>query len=387
LPWNVTDPMLEKTRFIVAVEAAESSFSDVCAEFGIARQTGYRWWRRYQAEQSLQALAERSRRPQRSPTATPDPIVEMLLAARQRRPTRGARKLLAALRRKHPELAWPSDTTGHRILERHGLITRAHPRPRGQYPSAGGPFPSVYEPNEVWTTDFKGQFRLGNGDWCYPLTICDLHSRFALGCYAQESTTTPVVQRNFTRTFSEYGLPERIRSDNGTPFATKALCGLSGLSVWFLKLGIGLERIKPGRPQQNGQHERFHRTLKAEAIQPPATRMELQQLRFNEFLKEFNLERPHDALRLDVPAQHYRCSNRAMPSRNDWPGLDYPEHWERRQVQVHGGFKWKGTYINLTEALRGEPIALERVGEGVWLVRFSVLILGVLRGDGSFVPA
>ena len=388
MPWRVTDPMLEKARFVLAVEAEESSFAELCGAFGIARETGYRWWRRYR-EAGLAGLAERSRRPKRTPSATASEVVELLLKARQKKPSWGAAKLLNRLGEKHPEVAWPSDTTGHRILKRHGLVQVRPRQSRGwrEFPGTGGPFAPANAPNAVWTVDFKGQFRLGNRQWCYPLTIQDLYSRYGLQCRALESTATSPTQRAFVDTFRTYGLPERIRSDNGPPFASRGLLGLSQLSIWFLKLGIHIQRITPGQPQQNGQHERYHRTLKAEATLPAEATLRAQQRRFDAFRQEYNQERPHESIHMAVPADYYHLSSRTFPRRNQWPGLDYPEGWERRQVRHNGSFKWRGGFVCVSELLRGETIAVQPVGAAVGLVRFCSLTLGVLREDNTFVPA
>ena len=386
MPWRVTDTMLEKTRFVLAVEAGESTFAELCEASGISRECGYRWWRRFQAE-GLAGLNERSRRPQRSPSATSNEVVELLLEARQKKPTRSASKLLDRLRKQRPEIDWPSDTTGYRILKRHGLIAATHRRRSSSaWPGAGGPFVPALAPNDVWTIDFKGHFRLGNRQWCYPLTIQDLYSRYALECRALASTKSTPTRAALVDTFRRYGLPERIRSDNGTPFASHALLGLSQLSIWFLKLGVGIERIEPGKPQQNGQHERYHRTLKAEATQPAEATLQAQQRRFDAFRQEYNEERSHQSLHRAVPADYYQPSPRAYPRRTEWPGLDYPERWQRRQVRNNGEIKWRGITIFISQVLAGEPVALEEVGS-VAVVRFGPLHLGLIREDNTFMPA
>ena len=388
MPWRVTDPMYEKTRFVLAVEAGERSFKELCAEADIARQTGYLWWRRYQAG-GLSALAERSRRPHHLPSATAEEVVQLLLAARQKKPRRGAKKLLNRLRLERPDFEWPSETTAHRILKRHGLVNEQRKRSGGsqEFPGSGGPFPEATEPNAVWTIDFKGQFRLGNRQWCYPLTIQDLFSRYALECRALPTTATEPTRTTLLTTFRTYGLPERFRSDNGTPFASRGLLGLSELSIWLLKLGVQIERIAKGKPQQNGRHERYHRTLKEETTQPPEKTFSAQQVRFDTFRHEYNQERPHEALHMAVPSAYYHPSPRPMPRRNEWPGLDYPEGWPRRQVRPNGQIKWGGEQIFISQLLSGETVALQPVGREVSLVRFCSLILGVLREDSTFVPA
>jgi hypothetical protein len=235
--------------------------------------------------------------------------------------------------------------------------------------------------------DFKGQFRLGNREWCYPLTIQDLYSRYALECRALSTTATQPTRQALLHTFRTFGMPERIRSDNGAPFASNALLGLSRLSIWLLKLGVRIERIEPGKPQQNGRHERYHRTLKEETTEPREKTFSAQQARFDAFRDEYNRDRPHEAIHMAVPAEYYQPSPRTLPRRNEWPGLDYPEVWERRQVSLNGHIKWRGRQVFISELLSGETIAVQSVGTAVSLIRFSSLILGVLREEKTFVPA
>ena len=388
MPWRVTDPMYEKTRFVLAVEAGGRTFKELCAEADVARETGYRWWRRYQ-EGGLRALAERSRRPHHTPGATAVEVVELLLSARLEKPRRGVKKLLNRLRLLHPNLEWPSESTAHRILKRHGLVSNQRKRSRAsqELPGTGGPFPEVHEPNTVWTVDFKGHFRLGNREWCYPLTIQDLYSRYALECRALRTTATEPTRKTLLNTFRTYGLPERIRSDNGAPFAARGLLGLSQLSIWLLKLGLQIERTAPGQPQQNGRHERYHRTLKEETTQPREKTFSAQQARFDAFRNEYNHERPHEAIHMAVPAAYYHPSTSRLPSGNEWPGLDYPEGWQRRQVRQCGEIKWRGELIFVSTLLAGETLAVQPVSSTVSLIRFCSLILGVLREDNTFVPA
>ena len=316
-------------------------------------------------------------------------VVELLLSARLEKPRRGVKKLLNRLRLLHPNLEWPSESTAHRILKRHGLVSNQRKRSRAsqELPGTGGPFPEVHEPNTVWTVDFKGHFRLGNREWCYPLTIQDLYSRYALECRALRTTATEPTRKTLLNTFRTYGLPERIRSDNGAPFAARGLLGLSQLSIWLLKLGLQIERTAPGQPQQNGRHERYHRTLKEETTQPREKTFSAQQARFDAFRNEYNHERPHEAIHMAVPAAYYHPSTSRLPSGNEWPGLDYPEGWQRRQVRQCGEIKWRGELIFVSTLLAGETLAVQPVSSTVSLIRFCSLILGVLREDNTFVPA
>jgi putative transposase len=302
------------------------------------------------------------------------------------RPRWGPKKIVERLKRIEPSGNWPSASTAHRILKRHGLVARGRRQRRHRYPGAGGPFEPALEANEVWTTDFKGQFRLGNGRLCYPLTLADLVSRYALKCEALTGTTEQEAWKHYERAFREYGLPRRIRSDNGVPFASRGICGLSRLSVWWLKLGIELERIEPGQPQQNAEHERAHRTLKAEATKPPERNHRAQQRRFDSFRVIYNTERPHEALGMAVPADHYQPSARSLPRRGQWPGLDYRGEWCRRQVRTDGCIKWQGRLIFISEVLAREPVALTQTSEEIWALHFGGLLLGWV-GAGRLIPS
>lgn len=383
MPWG-SDPMVEKLKFVLEATNHERPFAHLCEVYGVSRAEGYRLVRRYEQEGPA-GLWPRSRRPHHSPTATEPEVVERLIEEKQAYPSWGPKKLLARLRRLEPQRAWPSEATAYRILKRHGLIRERRRRRRHRFPGVGGPFAPVTAPNEVWTTDFKGQFRLGNGRLCYPLTVGDLYSRFALGCRGLTSTAESGVRPAFERVFRTFGLPQRIRSDNGVPFASMGLCGLSRISVWWLKLGIELERIEPGEPQQNGVHERYHRTLKAEATRPAERNHRAQQRRFDAFVHEYDFERPHEALAFAVPGDCYRASERRMPRRGEWPGLDYPETFERRQVRRNGCIKWRGQSVFVSEVLAGEPLALEPVHEGTWLAHFGPVLLGVLGPNNRLV--
>jgi len=381
MPWRQTDPVLERTRFVLEAERSGIALSELCRRYGISRPTGYHWIRRYQAE-GLAGLEDQSRRPHCSPNQTPAEIVDELVRLRQRKPNWGPKKLLARLHRLHPELALPAASTVSAILKRKGLVEPARRRAR---PDRALVSQSV-EPeaaNEVWTTDFKGEFRLGNGQLCYPLTISDGWSRFLLACDGLPAARYELTRPAFVRVFQEYGLPDRIRSDNGPPFGTHAICGLSRLAVWWLKLGIRVERSRPGKPQDNGRHERLHRTLKEETTRPAEAQVSSQQARFDRFRREYNEERPHEALNGLSPADLYRPSWRPLTS--ETPGLDYPAHYERRQVRKDGRIKWRGQLVFISELLHREPVGLEEIDDDVWAVYFASLRLGTLR-DGKFNP-
>jgi transposase InsO family protein len=365
----------ERIQFVQDVLRGEATVVEVCRRYGVSRKTGYQWWSRFRAEGAA-GLVDRSRRPRHSPEATPRAVVELLTAERCRHPRWGPKKLLRVLERKHPGVELPAISTAARILKREGLIKprRRRGRPVRILTRRGW----GVEPNDLWTADHKGQFRVGNGRMCYPLTIADSFSRYLLDVRACESTRHRDARAVFERAFREYGLPARILTDNGVPFGSTGVVGLSRLAVWWLKLGIGVERIEPGRPEQNGQHERMHRTLKAEATRPPRGSLLAQQRCFNAFRAEYNRERPHEALSQDVPAQHYRSSARAYSS--EFAGLDYPDTFERRQVREGGDIKWRGRAVFVSEVLRGEMVGLNETGSGIWSVYVGPLCVGAIHG-------
>ena len=344
--------------------------TELCDQYGISRKTGYKWVARFQAE-GRAGLADRSRRPQTSPRATDPTIVERLCEARRQHPTWSARKLIAVLQRHDPEGAWPARSTGCDLLKARGLVRARRRRDRSRAPAA--PLAPITRPNEVWTTDFKGEFRTGDGVYCYPLTLRDGFSRYVLRCDALGTKRSEVVRSRFERAFAEYGLPDRIRSDNGGPFAATGLTRLSHLAVWWIRLGIQPERIALGHPEQNGSHEQFHRVLKAETTRPPAPTGAAQQQRFRRFCAEYNDERPHEALRDQVPASCYQPSARALP--RHLPAIEYPGHMEVRRVSPTGHVSWRGRALYLTEVLGGHPVAFEEVDDGIWLLHFATVRL------------
>lgn len=374
MPWRQSRPVTERLGFVQDVARGQEAFAELCRRYGISRRTGYYWWRRFETE-GIAGLEPRSKRPVHSPCETSAQVIQLLVAARRRRPRWGPKKLLAVLARKFPELQLPAVSTAARILKREGLIRkrRSQGRPARVLVRSGW----GTAPNDLWTADHKGQFRLGNGTLCYPLTVVDSYSRYLLRVTACSSTHHKEAREGFERAFREYGLPERILTDNGTPFGSTAVAGLSRLSVWWLKLGIRPERIDPGCPEQNGQHERMHRTLKAEATKPGRTNMKAQQRCLSAFRRDYNEERPHESLNQDVPAKHYHKSTR--PYGKETPGLDYPLFYERRQVRAEGQIKWRGERIFVSEILAGEPVGLEETADGVWNVYFGPVKIGVIH--------
>src|SRR5690606_20371501 len=375
MPWKQTQPMAERAKFVLAAEEGLFSMSELCQRHRISRKTGYKWLARYR-EGGLEALKDQSRAPKTIPHRTPEPLESEIVALRKAHPRWGARKLLVVLARRQPELVaqygLPAASTTTDILHRHGLIAAKRTRRRPTHPGCS---PIKAEaPNDVWTSDFKGEFLLKNRQYCYPLTICDSFSRLILACQALCSSAHATAQPVFKRLFCIYELPQRIRTDNGTPFASVALHGLSRLSVYFIKLGIECDRIEPGQPQQNGRHERMHRTLKAETTRPPEATIEAQQQRFDTFQQEFNTVRPHEALAMKTPASCYHASPREMPKQ--LPEPSYEGHLEVRRVGTNGCFRWHSEFVFLTKVLDGEYVGLEEVDEGLWNVLFYDMLLG-----------
>jgi transposase InsO family protein len=374
MPWQETDAMLQRSVFIAEVASGEFSFSESCRRFGVSRKTGYKWWSRYQLY-GVEGLSERSRAPGHCPQTMPDHQAARILALKTKQhPRWGARKLLARLKRLYPQEPWPSETAVGELLAREGL-TRSRRR-RCRTPPYDQPLAHCRAANEVWSIDFKGQFRLGNGQWCYALTVSDNHCRFLLSCDALRGTAGAPVTACCERIFQEYGLPSAIRSDNGIPFATRGLAGLSPLSVWWIRLGIVPERIEPGRPQQNGRHERMHKTLKAETARPPARDRRSQQRRFDRFRQEYNEIRPHEALGDDPPADHYQPSHRPYPK--TLPPVEYDVSMHVRRVRRSGEIKWRGGLVFLSSALIGEPVGLWPISNERWEIFFGTVKLAVL---------
>jgi putative transposase len=269
---------------------------------------------------------------------------------------------------------FPARSTVCGILSRHGLVPKQRNRPHIGHP--GKPSSQILAPNDLWSADFKGQFKTGDGVYCYPLTVADGFSRYLVGCQALSSTRVAEAKPVFTRLFKQFGLPKRIRTDNGVPFATNTLARLSQLSAWWVRLGVLPEFIEPGKPQQNGRHERMHRTLKAETTRPPANSGRGQQRRFDRFREEFNCERPHEALDMQTPASVYQPSSREMPSK--LPPLEYPDRFEVRYVSANGGIRWNKGWVNVSITCVGEYVGLEEIDDGVWNVYFGPLKLGRL---------
>jgi len=372
MPWKEVSIMDERLRFVARLLEGEK-MTDVCREFGISRKTGYKIFDRYQQDGPI-ALSDRSRRPVRYANQLPEQIEKLVVTAKRDKPHWGARKIRELLvRRMAGDVRIPATSTIHAVLDRHGLVKRA----RERRPKASGtPLSAGTAPNDLWCVDFKGEFRLGNARYCYPLTVTDHASRFLLECEALESVREDPVIAAFEHLFRERGLPGAIRSDNGVPFASpNGLYNLSKLSVWWLRLGIAIERIKPGCPTQNGRHERMHRTLKQETTRPAGMNFIQQQERFDAFRNEFNTERPHEGIAMQCPADVYRPS--AKPY-SGLPEIEYPFHDKEILVTSCGRICMHRKKINISTVLAGQKLGIKEVDDGIWLVSFLAYDLGYI---------
>lgn len=365
--------MDQKRFFVNDFTRGTFTFTELCARYQISRKTGYKWIGRFH-EGGYDSLVDRSSRPHTSPNATDPTLERTIVTLRKRHPHWGAKKLLQILEQRHPDVDWPARSTIFDILNRHGLVTH---RRRRRYPGHGGrPDTSMDEPNQTWTADFKGQFRTGDGVYCYPLTICDGHSRFLLACHGLAGVDHDGAQPVFERVFKAFGLPLIIRTDNGTPFASNGLGRLTRLSAWWIQLGIYPERIQPGHPEQNGRHERMHRTLRRHTARPPANSARAQQRRFDAFRDEYNDLRPHEALDLATPTSLYNPSPRPFP--DALPELTYPPHFELRYVSRNGHIRFNKIAISVTHAIIGQHVGLEEIGDGIWDLYYGPMRLGQL---------
>jgi putative transposase len=371
MPWRERLPMDERVQFMSDYERELFTVTDLCDRYGVSRKTGHKWIARYAATGAA-GLAVRSSRPRHSPQTTAASVVTAIVALRRRYPSWGGKKILAVLGEREPRWTLPAVSTANDILKRAGLVTSA--RRRRPVRHAGYVAAPVTEPNRVWTADFKGQFRTTDAQLVYPLTVCDAWSRYLVRCFALRSPTTVDTQAVFRRAFAEYGLPDRIRTDNGEPFAAASLGRLSRLSVWWIRLGIYPDLIQPASPYQNGAHERMHRTLKADTTRPPAPNLVAQQQRFARFRRRYNEERPHEALGQRPPGRLYRPSARRLPDR--LAPLVYPGHYELRRVTAPGVMWWHSTPRVISTVLIGETIGLEPVDDGEWDLHFGPIRLG-----------
>ena len=370
MPWKESCPMDERMRFVARLIEGDR-MSELCREFGISRKTGYKIWDRYR-NVGIQGLTDRSRRPYRMANQLPSQLESAIIRLRREKPTWGAPKLRELLARQYPDVRTPAISTIHAVLDRHGLVkprrNRRHSRPEGT-PLAPGKLP-----NDLWCADNKGEFMLGNRRYCYPLTVTDFTSRFLLACEGMESTQEIYAFSAFERIFTEFGLPLAIRTDNGVPFASaNALFNLSKLAVWWLRLGIRLERIRPGHPEQNGRHERMHLTLKKETTKPPAQTILQQQAKFDDFLEVFNSQRPHQALDMKFPAERYTSSPR--PYRG-LPEVSYPFHDKTITITHCGRVCHQTNKVHVSQVFAGQNVGIKEVADGIWLVTFMTYDLG-----------
>ena len=373
VPWNSTSPEVEQIRFIERWESKGETFLDLCQAFGISRKTGYKRVHRFQAW-GWDGLGDLSRAPHQHPNQTEWAVAERLIAARQAHPTWGPKKLVAWLKAREPGVPWPAPSTVGDLLNKAGLVRRR--KRRRQTAPWSQPFVQAEQPNDLWCIDFKGWFRTGDGVRVDPLTVEDASSRYLLACHGLRQPRGSEVRRVLEEVFREYGLPQAIRTDNGSPFASVGLGGLSSLAVWWVKLGILPERIEPGHPEQNGRLERLHRTLKAETANPPQPTWQRQQRAFQDFRSGYNQERPHEALQQQPPARRYRPSVRPYPRRVDSP--EYEAGTTVRRVRTNGEIKWQGQLVYLSEALCGEPVALTPQDDRFWTIRYGPLQIGLL---------
>jgi len=371
MPWLETDPMTERLKFVQDAQSDRFSTAELCARHGVSRPTGYTWIARF-AEEGRRGLGDRSRAPLTCPHALSATMAELRCTTREAHPFWGARKLLVVLQGKHPTIRdWPAASTVADLLARRGLVQRRRQR---RAPTHPGVIPAVADaPNDLWTADVTGQFRTGDHAYCYPLTVADLASRFLLTCHGLRSTKCALAKPVFERAFREYGLPRAIRTDNGVPFATAAIHGLSFLNVYWMQLGIAHQRIHPASPQENGAHERMHRTLKRQAIKPVRATCTAPQRNFDAFRREYNDERPHEALGQTTPASHYTTSPRPYPSRMPVP--EYSGHFLVKTITTAGTFRFGKRIVYLANALTNQRIGMEETDDGLWQLYFHSVLL------------
>ncbi len=375
MPWKETDAFGEQRKFVTAwIGEAETPFTELCQRYGISRKSGYKRVSRFK-EFGLEGVGDLSRVPNNHPNQTPPEIVEMLVNAKRQHMTYGPRKLLVVIAREHPELSLPASSTASKILKEHGLV-RSRRGIRKSAPWAT-PFSNAHQPNDTWCADFKGWFRTSDGVRINPLTITDSVSRYLIACTALERSTFGQVRPIFELAFREFGLPRAMRTDNGPPFSSTSLGGLSKLSVWWIKLGITPERIRPGHPEENGRHERMHRTLKDAVASPPKTSFRAQQKAFDWFIDDYNEIRPHEALGQKTPASVYFNSPRNYPNRIEHP--EYRDNVTVRRVRTNGDIRWKGNRVFISEALIGEPIGLKQISDRTWAIYYGPLEIGILN--------
>lgn len=379
MPWKESSMLDEKIKFIARLLDGEK-MAPLCREFNISRKTGYQIWDKYK-QFGQAAFVEQKRTPFRYANKLPVQLEMLILNLKKEYSNWGAPKIREKIMRKHPEMKPPAISTIHAVLDRHGLVKSSLRQKR--YKAQGTPLLHVQEPNDLWCADYKGEFMMGDKKYCYPLTITDYASRFILSCEGLSSTNELFAFEIFARTFKEYGLPRAIRSDNGSPFASgNSLYGLTKLSVWWLRLGIGIERIKPGHPEQNGRHERMHLTLKQEVTRPPGNNLLEQQEKLDNFTNIFNNERPHQGINMKYPSELYKPSDREF---KDVQPLFYPFHDKTILVTQCGRICERNMKISLSKAFAGQEVGIKEVEDGIWVVSFLDYDLGYFDEAGKRV--
>lgn len=373
MPWKETCAMDQRIQFTNDYMTGDFNKRELCDAYGISRPTGDKWIQRY-AQQGVEGLKERCRAPHTHPNATPESIAQRIIEMKLAHQSWGPKKVVDRLRAIEPSTRWPADSTAGEILKRAGLVKPRVVRRRVAPDSQ--PFGDCRQANQTWSADFKGDFRLGDGRRCYPLTISDNHSRFLLQCRGLHRTGSAAVRPWFEWVFREYGLPRAMRTDNGAPFASLALGGISVLSKWWIQLGIRPERIRPGTPSQNGRHERMHRTLKDAALQPPGACLVAQQRQFDTFVYEYNWERSHEALERKTPGSLHQASTRPYPAKVQ--PVEYDSEFTVRRVRHNGEIKWRGRLLYVSGILAKEPIGLRPIDEDQWELCYSFHRLGIL---------
>lgn len=370
MPWKECSVMDERMKFIGRLLSGEK-MSPICREFGISRVTGYKIWNRYE-QYGTKGIYDRSRTPHKHPNQTPFEVENLIVRLKKEKPNWGAPKIREIISKKYSLIKLPATSTIHSILDRHELVNKR--KRRNRFHATASYLSSPKQPNDLWCTDFKGQFRMRNKEYCYPLTLSDFVSRYVFTCEALNSTAENPCFTVFEQAFEEYGLPYAIRSDNGIPFACgNSLWNLTKLSVWWIRLGIKLERIEPGNPQQNGRHERMHRTLKLEATKPPRENLLQQQETFDQFKEQFNFERPHQALDMRCPADVHQRSSRAY---RGLPDITYPDYDQSLLISNCGRLCFNKLKIYISSALSNQPIGLKEIDSGIWQLDFMDYTLG-----------
>ena len=380
MSWKEISPMDERVKFLAECLENKEGHAALCRRYGITRKTGYKWIARYN-EGGAAGLADRPPTAHQMPHKVPDELADAVVALRKEHPLWGPKKLRALLQEREPQKTWPAASTIGDLLKTYGLILPR--RRRVHVAAATSALNPCANPNDVWCVDFKGHFALGDRVRCYPLTLTDAFSRFLLVCEAMVQPRYELVRRQFELAFIQFGIPWWIRSDNGPPFASLAVGGLSQLSVWWIQLGIRPERIEPGKPQQNGRHERMHRTLKQATAKPPSATMAAQQRRFDLNRREFNELRPHEALGLTPPAKHYEPSRRPYPRELVPPR--YSDEHQVRWVHPNGTISWRSHRVRLAALLGGQPVGIRQVSPTGHEAYYGPILLGRLD-DNDKVP-